>query len=111
MCKNEAMSSSSATKADRTVPFTKDALSARQTLVRLVVTGVLAFAGTTVGWFVISQTNFPAFTNSFVLRGLTTAAIAILVILTGLACYWWIYPARWMRTTRGTSTSTGTSRS
>ena len=108
MCKNEAMSSSSATKADRTVPFTKDALSARQTLVRLVVTGVLAFAGTTVGWFVISQTNFPAFTNSFVLRGLTTAAIAILVILTGLACYWWIYPARWMRTTRGTSTSTGT---
>lgn len=90
------MSSSSATQADRTVPFTKDALSIRQTLVRLVVTGALAFAGTTLGWYLMAHTNFPAFTNSFVLRGLTTAAITILVVLTGLACYWWVYPAKWM---------------
>lgn len=90
------MSSSSATQADRTVPFTKDALSIRQTLVRLVVTGALAFAGTTLGWYLMSHTNFPAFTNSFVLRGLTTAAIVILVVVTGLACYWWVYPAKWM---------------
>lgn len=96
MCKNEAMSSSSATQADRTVPFTKDALSIRQTLVRLVVTGALAFVGTTLGWYLMAHTNFPAFNNSFVLRGLTTAAITILVVLTGLACYWWVYPARWM---------------
>lgn len=107
MCKNEAMSSSSATQADRTVPFTKDALSIRQTLVRFVVTGALTFAGTTVGWYLMSHTNFPAFTNSFVLRGLTTAAITVLVVLTGLACYWWIYPAKWMlsgptKGTRGT---------
>lgn len=90
------MSSSSATQADRTVPFTKDALSIRQTLVRLVVTGALAFAGTTLGWYLMAHTNFPAFNNSFVLRGLTTAAITILVVLTGLACYWWVYPAKWM---------------
>lgn len=90
------MSSSSATQADRTVPFTKDALSIRQTLVRLVATGALAFAGTTLGWYLMSHTNFPAFTNSFVLRGLTTAAITILVVLTGLVCYWWVYPAKWM---------------
>lgn len=96
MCKNEAMSSSSATQADRTVPFTKDALSIRQTLVRLVVTGALAFVGTTLGWYLMAHTNFPAFNNSFVLRGLTTAAITILVVLTGLACYWWVYPAKWM---------------
>lgn len=96
MCKNEAMSSSSATQADRTVPFTKDALSIRQTLVRLVMTGALAFAGTTLGWYLMAHTNFPAFNNSFVLRGLTTAAITILVVLTGLACYWWVYPAKWM---------------
>lgn len=96
VCKNEAMSSSSATQADRTVPFTKDALSIRQTLVRLVVTAALAFAGTTLGWYLMAHTNFPAFTNSFVLRGLTTAAIVILVVVTGLACYWWVYPAKWM---------------
>ncbi|WP_293819356.1 galactan 5-O-arabinofuranosyltransferase [uncultured Corynebacterium sp.] len=90
------MSSSSATQADRTVPFTKDALSIRQTLVRLVATGALAFAVTTLGWYLMSHTNFPAFTNSFVLRGLTTAAITILVVLTGLVCYWWVYPAKWM---------------
>lgn len=103
MCKNEAMSSSSATQADRTVPFTKDALSVRQTLVRLVATAALAFAGTTLGWYLMAHTNFPAFTNSFVLRGLTTAAIVILIVFTGLACYWWIYPAKWMLSGQTTS--------
>lgn len=103
MCKNEAMSSSSATQADRTVPFTKDALSVRQTLVRLVATAALAFAGTTLGWYLMAHTNFPAFTNSFVLRGLTTAAIVILVVFAGLACYWWIYPAKWMLSGQTTS--------
>lgn len=103
MCKNEAMSSSSATQADRTVPFTKDALSVRQTLVRLVATAALAFAGTALGWYLMAHTNFPAFTNSFVLRGLTTAAIVILIVFTGLACYWWIYPAKWMLSGQTTS--------
>ncbi|MCG7259167.1 MULTISPECIES: galactan 5-O-arabinofuranosyltransferase [unclassified Corynebacterium] len=97
------MSSSSATQADRTVPFTKDALSVRQTLVRLVATAALAFAGTTLGWYLMAHTNFPAFTNSFVLRGLTTAAIVILIVFTGLACYWWIYPAKWMLSGQTTS--------
>lgn len=96
MCKNETMSSSSVPRTDRTVPFTKDALSARQTLLRLAITGMLAFAGATVGWFLMAKTNFPAFTSSFVLRGLTTAAIVIVVVLTGLACYWWTYPTKWM---------------
>ena len=90
------MSSSSVPRTDRTVPFTKDALSARQTLLRLAITGMLAFAGATVGWFLMAKTNFPAFTSSFVLRGLTTAAIVIVVVLTGLACYWWTYPTKWM---------------
>ncbi|MCZ9305634.1 galactan 5-O-arabinofuranosyltransferase [Corynebacterium macclintockiae] len=90
------MSSSPAAKVDPTVPFSKDALTVRQTLIRLALTGAIAFAGTTAGWYIMSHTNFPAFTNSFVLRGLTTASIAILVVLTGLASYWWIYPPRWL---------------
>lgn len=73
-------------------PYTKDAISGPRMLRHMVLAGGTAALITVVAWFVLGQTNLPAYSTSFVTKALTSAGVALVVFTCAIAVYFWLHP-------------------
>ena len=90
-----------ASQSARRVP--QDPLSLRQTLLRMVGVGIAAAVCTLAAWFVLGRVQWPAYNSSNVLRSLSTAGSALVVIAVAGVIWLWLHPphnrplAAWLR--------------
>lgn len=72
------------------VPFTKDMLSDRATIAAILGAGVGGALFTLLCWFVLKQTNLPAFGGSLVSRAIATSATVMVLVVVGVLAYLWL---------------------
>lgn len=72
------------------VPFTKDMLSDRATIFSILGAGVGGALFTLLCWFVLKQTNLPAFGGSLMSRAIATCATFLVLIAVGVLSYLWL---------------------
>ncbi|WJZ01389.1 Arabinofuranosyltransferase AftA [Corynebacterium freiburgense] len=81
------------------VPFTKDLMGDRATVFSVLSAGVGGALFTLVCWFVLKQTNLPAFGSSEQLQAIATAGTFAVLVVVGVLSYLWTRDntKRWLR--------------
>lgn len=76
------------------LPYTADRLGVASMLRNMVLAGGAAAIAVLGCWAVIGRINFPAFSQSFVLRGLATAGTTLVIVAAAVACYYSVHPPK-----------------
>lgn len=82
-----------------------DVLTLPQMLVRMTGAGVAAAVFSLAAWYVLSSISLPAYNTSNVLAALSTAGLALVVIVACAAVWLWVFPPRKMARELGEVTS------
>ncbi|QFQ01558.1 Arabinofuranosyltransferase AftA [Corynebacterium urogenitale] len=74
--------------------YVTDTLTLPQTLLRMAIAGVGAALITVIAWRLFHVVQLPSYNSSFVLRALSTAGIAMVVVFVALAMWLWLHPPK-----------------